>query len=155
MRLVAAVLLLAVVGCRASHPAPAIDRLEIRMSGRMTAEIILNDRGEGRYRLGEPFANGRSGAFSLSPQQLAALLRRLRPFQLQSVGEEGAVASLDHVCPRGVPNVLHAGGAGIRWVGRGYDRFYLADFGCDHERNRARNEELEAIAKSLPVPFES
>jgi hypothetical protein len=61
---------------------------------------------------------------------------------------------LEERCPKGVPNVTDAGGFWVRWTGPGYQRHYTADFGCDHERNRARNEELRDIMRSLPVPVE-
>lgn len=127
----------------------------MRLSGDAAVDVEISSGGKGRYRLSEPFPQGRSGVFSLSSQQFAALVERLRPFQGQSVPltEESVKELLEYSCPQGVPKVTDLGGFWLHWIGPKYDHHYAADFGCDHERNRARNEELRAILESLPVPL--
>jgi hypothetical protein len=155
MRIVVATLLLILVdSCRGPERAPNIERIEMKLSGWSAVEVEINSRGEGRYQLSHPAPSARSGAFSLSPQQFAALVERLRPFQLQSVRltEESVAEILEFRCPPGRPNVTDAGGFWIRWTSREYDHHYAADFGCDRERHRARNDRLRAVMESLPVP---
>lgn len=66
--------------------------------------------------------------------------------------DESDVRALDAPCPKGLPMVTDAGSLWIHWTGQDYSRYYRADYGCDYERNRARNEELRSIVRSLPVP---
>lgn len=152
----ATLLLIVIVSCRGPERAPNIDRIEIKLSGWSAVEVEINRRGEGRYQLSDPAPAGRSGTFSLSPQKFAALVERLRPFQRQSVRltEESIAQVLESRCPEGLPEVTDAGGFWIRWTGPEYDHHYAADFGCDHERNRARNDRLRGIMESLPVPLD-
>ena len=157
MRIVLATLLLIqIASCRGAEHAPIVERIEMNLSGWSAVEVEIDSRGEGRYRLSNPVPSGRSGTFSLSPQQFAALVERLRPFQRQSVPltEESIAGILEFRCPEGLPQVIDAGGFWIRWTGPEYDHHYVADFGCDHERNRARNDRLRGIMESLPVPLD-
>jgi hypothetical protein len=48
--------------------------------------------------------------------------------------------------------VTDNGGISFRWIGASVDQFYSVDYGCERDRYAARNEELRAILKSLPVP---
>ncbi|MBB5716454.1 hypothetical protein FHS94_003320 [Sphingomonas aerophila] len=50
------------------------------------------------------------------------------------------------------PHVTDSGGISFRWSGKRGDQFYSVDYGCDRDRFAARNTELQAILKSLPVP---
>jgi hypothetical protein len=144
-------------GCSAPEPAPQVRRVYMKWSGWESVEVEVNRQGEGRYRLshGTPgHPRGRAGSFSISQQQFKGLLDRLRPFQRQAVPltSQSVREILEGSCPAGVPNVTDAGGFWAHWTGPHLNSHYSADFGCDHERQRARNEQLNAILQSLPVP---
>lgn len=151
----ASLVVLLTIGCKAGEPPPQIDRVEIRESGWSAVDIEIDSRGMGRYVFSDP-PKQQTGSFSLTPQQRAALLKRLEPYQRQAepLSEESLKRIIEARCPAGVPDVTDAGGFWVRWVGRNYDHHYSADFGCDHERNRARNDELRDILRSLPIPPE-
>lgn len=133
--------------------APQIEQIEMKQSGWSSIEVEINNQGQGRYRVGE-FPRYRQGAFSISPQQFTALVERLEPFQRQSeaMSEESVARVLAFRCPEGRPDVSDAGGFWAHWIAPGYDRHFAADFGCDRERNRARNDELRSILRALPLP---
>jgi hypothetical protein len=141
-------------GCGDPRPAE-VDRIEIRRSGWSAVDIALDRAGSGRFRLGEPPPGGKSGYFSVTPEQFARLRERLEPFRRQSVplSEESIRRFIDEGCPEGVPFVTDAGAVYIRWIGPGSDRHFLADLGCDHERNARRNRELLDAVRRLPVPL--
>ena len=157
MRAVIATFLAVVAaGCSDPAPAPKVDRVELRISGWSALDVEVNSRGEGRYRLGEPFPKGRGASFALPPDRFTALVERLEPFQRQAVPvtATSVEAFISRTCPEGVPFATDAGGVWIRWIGPGFDRHYGADLGCDPERNAARNEELLGLVRSLPVPLD-
>ncbi|WP_444858413.1 hypothetical protein [Sphingosinicella sp.] len=125
----------------------------MKQSGWSSIEVEINSQGQGRYRVSD-FPGERQGAFSISPQQFTALVERLEPFQRQSeaMSEESITRMLEFRCPEGTPEVTDAGGFWVHWMAAGYDRHYSADFGCDRERNRTRNDELRNILRALPLP---
>jgi len=145
-----------VAGCSDPEPAPKVDRVELRVSGWSAVDVDVNSRGEGKYHLSAPYPNGRGGSFSVQPQQFAALVERLQPFRRQAVPvtDESAREFMNRTCPNGVPFVIDAGAVWVRWTGAGFDQHYLAELGCDAERNAARNKALLNVVKSLPVPFD-
>jgi len=156
MRIVVAILILILIAsCRGPERAPNVQHIEMKLSGDSAVVVEVNSRGEGRYQVSEPFPTGRSGTFLLSPQQFAALVERLRPFERTSVPltDQSIREILEFKCAEGLPHVTDAGGFWIRWTGQEYDRHYAADFGCDHERNRDRNDHLRGIIGGLPVPL--
>jgi hypothetical protein len=144
------------VGCSSPEPASKIDRVELRVSGWSSVDVEVNRRGEGRYHLSEPLPNGRGGSFSIQPQQFTALVERLQPFRRQAVPltDESAQEFINRECPEGVPFVTDAGAVWVHWTGPNFDEHFLADLGCDAERNAARNRELLNAVKSLPVPLD-
>jgi len=148
---VASLAFLLTLSCKAAEPVPKVDRIEMRQSGWSAVDVKIDSRGAGRYELSD-FPK-KAGSFSLTPQQHAALLKRLEPFQREAepMTEESIKRVLDVRCPEGLPSVTDAGGLWVHWVGPNYDRHYSADFGCDYERNRARNDELRGILRSLPI----
>lgn len=143
------------VGCSGPERAPQLDRVELRVSGWSAVDVEVTSRGEGKYHLSAPSPNGRSGSFSIQPQQFAALVERLEPFRRQAVPltDNSARELIDRTCPEGVPFVTDAGAVWVHWVGPGFDEHYIADLGCDAERHAARNNELIKLVKSLPVPL--
>jgi hypothetical protein len=149
---VASLILLLTLGCKAADPLPKVDRIEMRQSGWSAVDVEIDSRGLGRYELTD-FPKKEAGSFSLSPQQRAALLKRLEPFQRQAepLTDETIKRVLEARCPKGVPSVTDAGGFWVHWTGPDYDRHYSADFGCDYKRNRARNDALRGILRSLPI----
>lgn len=149
---VAALFLCFTTGCDDSPPPP--DRVEIRLSGWSAADIEVDRAGRGSYRL-DRGRHGNRGTFSLSPPQLEQLLRRLEPYRRQAVPptEESMAEFIIRDCPRDVPFVTDSGAVYIRWIGPGSDLHFLADLGCDHERQASRNKDLLGIVYGLPVPL--
>lgn len=161
MRIETALLLLvASSSCRDSEPTSSVDVVEMRLSGQSSIDVELNSRGEGRYKLSEPLENGsvnnRHGSFTVNPQQYLQVVERLEPFRRQAVPftDESALAFIEQPCPEGIPSMTDAGGVYIRWMGADLDQHYLADLGCDYQRNSRRNAELIGIMKTLPVPLD-
>lgn len=153
MRSALALLLLMLAASCGPERSLRIERIEMKQSGWSSIEVEINNQGQGRYRVSD-FPRERRGSFTISPQQFTALVQRLEPFQRQSeaMNEESITRMLEFRCPEGMPGVTDAGGFWVRWMAAGYDRHYAADFGCDHERNRARNDELRRILETLPIP---
>lgn len=141
-------------GCGAPHP-PPVDRIEIRVSGWSPVDIAVDRAGKGSFWLNEPSPSGEAGSFSITPRQFQRLRERLERYRKQAVPmtAESAREFIDKPCPGEVPFVTDAGAVYIRWTGKGLDRHFLADLGCDHERQDTRNKELLGIVKSLPVPL--
>jgi hypothetical protein len=151
----ASALLLGLTGCSDRSPPPAaVDRIEIRLSGWTSVEINVDGRGAGGFRLSHPFPEGRSGDFSVTPQQFHRLRDRLEPYRAQAVPVTTASAQefIERTCPRDVPFATDSGAFYIRWTGPGVDRHFLADLGCDHVRQASRNKDLLGLVESLPVP---
>lgn len=142
------------IGCSDHEPVPEVNRVELRVSGDSSVDIEVNSRGEGKYHLSHPFPDGRSGTFSIPQQQFASLVERLQPFRTEAVPftEKSAREFILAGCPKGVPFTYDVGAVWVRWIGSTSDQHYLADLGCDAERNAARNKELLDIVESLPVP---
>lgn len=119
--------------------------------------ITVDRQGAGRFHLYEPFPDGRSGSFSIPQAKFVSLVGHLEAFRTQAVpmNEESFRKYFETPCPQGVPYVTDASGVTIRWIGPNSDLVYWADFGCDYKRNAARNANIRAILRSLPVPLES
>jgi hypothetical protein len=156
-RLILAVLLAALLtGCGAPGPAPRIDLIELRQSGWEALDVVVARNGRGRFHRSHPLPRGRGGSFAIAPRQFEQLLERLAPFQREAVPvtAESVARFIDARCPEGVHRATDMAAIYLRWVGRGVDRHYLADLGCDPERHTARNGALRAIIASLPLPPE-
>jgi len=149
-------ILVCLAGCSGTKDEPKIDRIEMRMSGRFAIDVSVNSRGEGSYHVSQPFPNGRDGSFSIRPQQFNRLVEQLQPYRYQAVPftDESARRFATATCPKGVPFTYDVGALWVRWIGPSVDQHYLADFGCDPERNTVRNEQLIGIWKGLPLPIE-
>ena len=143
------------VACSGCERASKIDPVEMRLSGWTAVDIAVNGRGEGEYHLSD-YPHKRSGSFSITPQQFARLVERFEPFRRNAVpfNDQSAQEFIELKCPKGVQYVTDSGAMWIRWTGPGSDQHYIADLGCDADRNAARNKELLSIAKSLPVPLD-
>jgi hypothetical protein len=158
MRTALASFLLALAfGCSTSEHMPKVERIEMRLSGWSAVDVEVNSQGQGRYHLSKRTPNGASGSFSIPPRQFASLVERLRPFQQQAVPftDESARGFIDMACPKGMPFTTDQGAVWVHWIGPNSDQHYLADLGCDAERNGARNEKLLGIMRSLPIPLAS
>ena len=156
MRTAVLPLLLAVaVGTSGCERASRVERVEMRLSGWSAVDIAVDSRGKGEYRMGD-YPRRRSGSFSITPEQFTQLVQCIEPFRRQAVPftDASARAFIDQTCPKGVPFTTDAGAVWLHWVGPRSDQHYLADLGCDAERNAVRNKELLSIVKSLPVPLD-
>ncbi|MBB5716560.1 hypothetical protein FHS94_003430 [Sphingomonas aerophila] len=133
--------------CSEPRP-PALRQVAIWAPG---LDITIDVEGNGRYL---NRSNGEHRCFLLASKQLDDLIRRMEVFRRSPqtmAGEDVRAFSLRGV-PCDGPYVTDNGGMSIRWLGTSVDQFYSADFGCDRDRYAARNKELRAILKSLPVP---
>lgn len=150
----ATLIFLLVVCFEATEPLPKVDRIELREGAWSRIHVQIDKQGIGRYELSD-YPHTKVGSFTITQQHFVALLKRLEPFQRESgpMPDENSLRALDAPCPDGVPMVTDAGMLWIHWVGHDYSRHYIADYGCDYERNRARNQELRSIVRSLPVPY--
>ena len=142
--------------CSGAEKSPEIEQVQIRVSGWSSEDVTVNSLGEGQYHLSDPLPNGTDGSFSITPQQFVQLVKRLEPFWQKSVPitDKSEQEFVEGRCPQGVPRVTDAGAIYVRWIGASSRRHYLAELGCDYERNSARNKELLGVVKSLPVPVD-
>lgn len=134
--------------------AEQIDRIEGKFGGWNAIEFTINRTGDGTfvsYPLNPP---PKTTPFKVLPAAFEAFERRLSKYRDEAVPvtEKSIRANMDFVCPPGVPNVTDQGFAHIIWVGRNVKKHFLADFGCDHIRYKARNDDLREIVASLPLP---
>lgn len=131
-----------------------IERLEMRLSGSSSLDIVIHAGGYGTYKDSEPYPDGTRGGFKLTRAELLELIAKLQPYHKEAVpfSEESAMTFIERACPKGVPEVTDAGAFYVRWWSADDDVHYLADFGCDHERLADRNGELRAIVEGLPIP---
>ena len=133
------------VGCSQPHP-PMLRELQIYAPG---LEITINGQGNGRFV--NKFS-GQSGQFSLKPTQFEALVRRMEVFRRSPDTVEGKKIDAIFLGRCKGEYVTDNGGITFRWLGPSIDQYYSVNYGCDRERYAARNTELRAILKSLPVP---
>ncbi|MEO7177755.1 MAG: hypothetical protein ABIW83_02830 [Allosphingosinicella sp.] len=129
---------------------------------RLAAALLLtlagcNARdGAGRFQLAHPSAKGKSGTFSITPQQFQRLRERLEPYRRQAVPvtERSADGLIGPACPRNAPFATDSGSGSVpvRWTGPGVDQHLAADLGCDYIRHASRNEDLLGVVQSLPLP---
>ena len=147
-------LLALAVGSSSCEGASKVDRVEMRLSGWSGVDVTVDSRGKGEYRISD-YPRKRSGSFSIRPEQFAKLIQRLEPFRRYAVAftDSSAREFIDQKCPKGVPFTTDAGAVWLHWTGPNSDQHYLADLGCDADRNAVRNRELLSIVKSLPVPL--
>lgn len=131
---------------------PQIDRIYLRRSGDASLDITVEGNGHGSFQRNAP--HGRSGTFSISPQQFARLVQRAEPFRRQAVPvtDKSLQELFNRQCPKDVPFTYDAGAIYMEWLGPGRDEYYSADLGCDAEKNIARDKELLGILDSLPIP---
>ncbi|HEY5722522.1 MAG TPA: hypothetical protein VIT45_09390 [Allosphingosinicella sp.] len=66
--------------------------------------------------------------------------------------DESAREFIERTCPEGVPYVTDNGAIYIRWIGPVTDEHYLAELGCDRDRQAERNRRFDEILESLPAP---
>lgn len=157
MRLLfASFVLLMVSSCKPAISDEKIERLEMRLSGWSSLDIVIDEEGNGTYRDSEPHPNGTTSRFKLDQDELFELLTSLQPYRDRSVpfSDESAMRFIEQTCPNGVPEVTDAGAFYARWLTANHDTHYLADFGCDHERLVDRNRELLGIVEGLPIPVD-
>jgi hypothetical protein len=142
------------IGCSGSDPSPKVDRIEMRKSGWSAVNVSVNSQGKGQYLISD-YPHKQSGSFSIPPEQFTRIVERLQPFRRKAVpfNEQTTREFFEASCPKGVQFVTDQGAIWVHWTGPNSDQHYLADLGCDAERNAARNKELVSIVKSFPVPF--
>ncbi|RIV92859.1 hypothetical protein D2V17_00940 [Aurantiacibacter xanthus] len=152
--LFASFVLLIATSCASDSRGEEIERLEMRLSGWSSLEVVIDAGGNGTYKDSEPHPDGTTGGFKLTRAELFELLAELQPYRKQAVpfSEESAMRFIERACPKGVPEVTDAGAFYIRWQSANDDVHYLADFGCDYERLADRNGQLREIVKGLPIP---
>jgi hypothetical protein len=146
--------LLIVTSCAPDNSGETIERLEIRLSGWSSLDIVIDAEGNGTYENSEPYPDGTTGRFKLTRAELLELLAKLEPYRTQAVpfSEESAMGFIERTCPKGVPKVTDAGAFYARWLTGNQDIHYLARLGCDHERLADRNKELLKVVGGLPIP---
>ncbi len=151
-RCLAFALLLA--GCGPTGPASPVQRIEIRQSGWESLDVAISRTGQASFEKSEPGPQPRAGAFRISSQDFDKLEARLAEFRRQAVPRTDASIQemLRRQCPDGVPYTTDRGAVYLRWVGPDFDQHYLADLGCDSERNADRNAKLLAIVSGFPLP---
>lgn len=152
--LFASFILLFATSCAPDSSEGKHERLEMRLSGWSSLDVVIDAEGNGTYKDSEPHPDGTKGGFKLTRVELLELLAKLQPYRKQAVpfSEESAMRFIEQVCPKGVPEVADAGAFYVRWQSADDDVHYLADFGCDHERLADRNGELREIVEGLPIP---
>ncbi len=148
--LIAVGIMLGTPSCGAPLP-PTITRIEIWAAG---IEASIDERGRGQF-LKQP--SRERGTFALDAAQFARLVTRMEVFRRS--GDTIAAEDMPEYALRGGRcsgrYVTDQGGISLHWTGPSIDEFYTVDFGCDPEGNAARNAELRAILRSLPVPAPS
>jgi hypothetical protein len=152
--LFASFVLLIATSCALDSSGETVERLEMRLSGWSSLDIVIDAEGNGTFEDSEPYPDGKTGRFKLTESELLELLAKLEPYRTQAVpiSEESAMGFFERTCPKGVPKVTDAGAFYARWLTANHDIHYLADFGCDHERLADRNRELLQIVEGLPIP---
>lgn len=156
MRRLTAILLLSLLAACAKPPA-TIDSIDIRLSGKRGVFITLNREQGGQIALDASAENSAPSRFALPPERFDAIAAQLEPFRQQATPstDESMAALIDKGnCPAFAPYVTDQGAIWIRWHGPNVSEHCLAELGCDPDRNRARNTQLQAIIGQLPVPPE-
>jgi len=140
------------VGCGGTHPSPKVDRVEIRLSGPTGLYVTVNSQGEGHYDYAPPMPE--SGSFTLTQQQFANFLQRLRLLRAQAtqVPANGNWRSIYKECPKGSQVFGSPEAIWIHWVGERLDQVYFANLQCDPYRDFARQNEIFGMLRSLPIP---
>jgi hypothetical protein len=148
------IILMVLAGCQPKGEKGAIERIEIRESGWESLDITLTKSGQGHFEQTGYLPPPIKKTFQISPKDFSKLASRLSEFRHQAVprNEESLLEMTKRSCPLGVPVGYDMGGTYIRWVGKGFDEHFLADFGCDPQRMKGRNNRLSAIVQSLPLP---
>jgi hypothetical protein len=150
MRAITLLFLLVLLNCRGADQPLPVSSLELRAPD---LYISLNAAGDGWYQTENSRPTPVQKTIRTGPAGFERLLSQVAPFRSQSgPTDETARRFLSTNCPDGVPYVTDNGALSIRWMGKAVDQIYIADLGCDYERNAARNERLFTILESLPVP---
>lgn len=149
-------LLLSLAGCTAPDKEEKVERIEMRLSGWSSVDVEIDDQGNGKYKLSEPFPNGRGGKFKIDQSKFQAIVARLEPYRQRSVpfSEASAWEFMNRTCPTGTPHVTDAGAFYLLWKTENSQQHFLADFECDYERYAKRNRELLGVLEALPVPLD-
>lgn len=138
-----------VAGCGSDKTKAQVSRVEVRTSG---LSVAIDAKGNGK-----PVVNvekeGRSpSSFKINSITYEQLLDRIAVFKPASgPTAETSKRFLSENCPPDTPQVTEAGIISIRWIGPGFDHIYVADFGCDAQKNAGRNRALRAVVNDLPV----
>lgn len=145
---------LLLTSCGPSTPERPVQQIELRQSGWESLDVAVARGGAGSFEILGLDPEPITGAFRITSQEFSALEARLAEFRKSAVPRTDA--SIQEMgnrrCPEGVPYVTDNGAIYVRWIGEGFDQHYLADLGCDRERNTKRNAKLIEVVESLPVP---
>lgn len=147
-------MLLLASSCAPNSNDDKIERLELRLSGWTSLDIVIDGEGNGTYRDSEPSPNGTTGRFKLNQEKLTEILTTLQHFRERSVpfSDESAMRLIERTCPEGVPSVTDHGAFYVRWFAANSDTHYMADLGCDYKRYADRNRDILELVQSLPIP---
>lgn len=147
--------LLLLTGCGKGVPEGPVQRIEIRQSGWESIDIVVTRSGSGSFELSGLAPEPITGTFRVTPQEFINLEARISEFRKSAVPRTDATIEkmVNRRCPQGVPYVTDNGAIYVRWIGNGFDQHYLAELGCDSQRNADRNAKLIAVVRSLPVPI--
>ncbi|MFD2579714.1 hypothetical protein ACFSTD_16320 [Novosphingobium colocasiae] len=71
-----------------------------------------------KYKLSEPFPNGRAGKFRIDRAKFQSIAARLEPYRQRSVqfSEASAREFMSRTCPKGTPRVTDAGALYLLWT---------------------------------------
>ena len=130
---------------------PTIDQLEVVAPG---LQIAIDGQGNGRFIKRPRRQHEVAGKFTLNADQFEALIRRLEVYRRSNaVIAAGDFKRVWMQAPQCEDTfVSDSGGMTVHWIGPALDEFYIADYGCDPQRNDAKYRDLRAILHSLPVP---
>ena len=139
-----------VAGCGPDRTKAQVTSVEVRASG---LSVAIDAKGDGK-----PVVNiekeGRSPSlFDIDRIAYEKLLDQIAVFKPASgPTPETSKRFLLENCPPDTPHITDAGMISIRWIGPGFDHIYVADLGCDPEKNAARNRALRAVVNYFPIP---
>jgi hypothetical protein len=149
---------MSVIGCSAREAAE-VDTIEVHHSGWVGYNIIIHADGTGEFEGSPSLPEKGKRTFVLKPGQFEQLSSAIRPYMryAKPATEESVRDVIEGNWPKCSPNApytIDAGALYLHWQGPKTNVHYLVDFGCNEEKNRARNRALMDAVHSLPIrPF--
>jgi hypothetical protein len=139
-----------IFGCGRSASSLPVESVELGATG---LDVRITSQGKGSYLYGMSNPSQKRTTFDIGSTGFKRLISSVAPFRIHAGPIKQTVERFyNNACSEGVPFVTDQGLISVRWTGKGFDQIYIADLGCDYDRNAARNKKLFAILNSLPVP---